>query len=289
MEQLLRTFITVVERQNFTKAAKQLHMTQPAVSQAIKNLEDRLGTVLIERDNKEFYVNQAGRIVYESGKEVHNTLMKMETIIRELKNEPAGTVTIGASYTIGEYIMPRLLINLHKHYPSIHAHIIIGNTQEIGTKLINREIDLGFIEGTYIHPSVQTVRFMQENMYLCSNDNTNLQQKVTTKLLEEATWLIRESGSGTRDKLLQFLDEQGIEPRQSITLGSTQLLKEAIKAGLGISLMSETVIEKELATGDIQQVNFDYIPIKRDFTFIKYKTQFETKINQIVEKMIETL
>src|SRR5699024_5681151 len=145
VDQLLKVFITVVELKNFTRAAEQLHMTQPAVSQSIKNLEERFGTILIERKNKEFFVNPAGELVYAIGKEIN-----------------------GASYTIGEYILTKLLTVLHQTYPKVHVHILIGNTKEIGKKLLNREIDLGFIEGTLIHPDISMMTFMQDNMYVCS-------------------------------------------------------------------------------------------------------------------------
>lgn len=289
VDQLLKVFITVVELKNFTRAAEQLHMTQPAVSQSIKNLEERFGTILIERKNKEFFVNPAGELVYAIGKEINEKFRTMEVLVKELEHKPSGEVIIGASYTIGEYILPKLLTVLHQTYPKVHVHILIGNTKEIGKKLLNREIDLGFIEGTLIHPDISMMTFMQDNMYVCSKISEEDSNQVTMEELENAIWLIREEGSGTRDIMLQFLDDNGITPKHIITLGSTQLIKEAVQAGLGISLMSESAITKEIEHQSIHILNKEQFTVSRKFSFIKYSSSFEPKTYQVIEQKLKEL
>lgn len=276
----------VVDENNFTKAAKKLHMTQPAVSQAVKSLENHFNTILIDRVNKSFYLNKAGRIVYELGKEIHVKLDKMERLVRDLHDEVNGEVMIGASYTIGEYMMPQLLAELHNRYPNLHVHIIIGNTKEIGDKLLNHEIDLGFIEGRYEHPNLVAKTFMQDKMFVCSAANNRL---TSIENLSEEVWLSREVGSGTRHMQESFLQTHHITPKQCITLGSTQLIKEAIQTGLGISLMSETVVAKELTLGSIQQCNLQYEGVTRDFSLIKYISSFEPKSNETIEAIVEEI
>lgn len=289
MDQLLKIFIAVVELKNFTRAAEQLHMTQPAVSQSVRNLEERFGTRLIERKNKDFYVNPAGEIVYAIGKEINEKLKTMETLVKELEQEPSGEVIIGASYTIGEYILPKLLTELHHAYPRILVHILIGNTKEIGNKLINREIDLGFIEGSFMHPNINLMTFMKDNMYICSKVGADNINQTTVEQLEKEIWLIREEGSGTRDVMMQFLNDHGITPRHIITLGSTQLIKEAVQAGLGISLMSESVITKEIEQKTIHLLNTERFTVPRQFSFIKYTSSFEPKTSQIIEQKVKEI
>lgn len=289
VDQLLKVFITVVELKNFTRAAEQLHMTQPAVSQSIKNLEEQFGTSLIERKNKEFYVNPAGEIVYAIGKEINEKFKTMELLVKELEQEPSGEVIIGASYTIGEYILPRLLTVLHQTYPKILVHILIGNTKEIGEKLLNREIDLGFIEGTFTHPDIHMLTFMKDNMYICSKVSEENINPVTVEYLESAVWLIREEGSGTRDIMNQFLNDHGIVPKHIITLGSTRLIKEAVQDGLGISLMSESAIAKEIEQKTIHILNREQLTVSRKFSFIKYASSFEPKTYQVIEQKIKEI
>lgn len=276
----------VVDENSFTKAANKLHMTQPAVSQAVKNLENHFNTTLIDRVNKTFYLNKAGKIVYEIGKEIHVKLDKMKQLVGDLHDEVSGEVIIGASYTIGEYMMPQLLAELHDRYPNLHVHIMIGNTKEIGDKLLNHEIDLAFIEGTYEHPNLVAKTFMQDNMFVCSAANDEL---TSIENLSEQVWLSREVGSGTRHMQEKFLQTHQITPQQFVTLGSTQLIKEAIQTGLGISLMSQTVVAKELALGTIQRCNFEYERVTRDFSLIKYISSFEPKINEIIETIVNEI
>src|SRR5699024_259726 len=117
MDQLLNVFVTVVEENSFTKAAEKLHMTQPAVSQTIKTIEARLGVQLLERQHKQFHMNQAGEIVYQYAKEILNTYHKMTELVQELEHEPKGALRIGVSYTIGEYFLPAVLSQLVSSYP----------------------------------------------------------------------------------------------------------------------------------------------------------------------------
>lgn len=289
MDQLLKVFITVVELKNFTKAAEHLHMTQPAVSQAVKNLENRFNKVLIDRDNKAFHLNQAGEIVYELGKEIDKKLTTMNMLVQELDQEPSGNIVIGASYTIGEYVLPKLLTVLHQTHPNIHVHILIGNTKDIGNKLLNREIDLGFIEGKFTHPKIEVIPFMEDAMYICSNPKIKNISDFSVEQLQKEIWLFREEGSGTRDMMMQFLENSQIEPEQKVTLGSTQLIKEAIQAGLGISLMSETVVIKEQEQGTISPLHHDSLTVKRTFSLIKYASSFEPKTYEIVEQHVKNV
>src|SRR5690625_4269589 len=117
MDQYLRVFITVVERENFTRAAEELHMTQPAVSQYIRLLEEDIGTRLLERTNKYVRLNQAGEIVYHHAKEISGLYTKMQNLVDDLTEKAKGPLAIGASYTFGEYVLPRLLANLCTEYP----------------------------------------------------------------------------------------------------------------------------------------------------------------------------
>lgn len=289
MDQLLKVFISVVELRNFTKAAEQLHMTQPAVSQAIKNLEIKFGKTLIERENKEFHVNQAGEIVYALGKEIDEKLTMMDVLVNELDQEPSGKIIIGASYTIGEYLLPKLLTELHETFPNIQAHVLIGNTKAIGTKLLNREIDVGFIEGTFTHHKIKVIPFMEDTMYICSNMMKKNKSYPTVKQLQKEVWLFREEGSGTRDMMIQFLKQHHIKPEQKRTLGSTQLVKEAVQAGLGISLMSETAIIKERELGTIFPLLNDSLTVSRTFSFIKYASSFEPKTYEIIEQKVKEI
>lgn len=288
MDHQLKVFIEVVESKNFTKAAEKLHMTQPAVSQSIAKLEEKMGVRLIERSNKEFFLNQAGQIVYDNGRRILRNYDQMDSMVRELRTIPSGPIRIGASYTIGEYILPEILVMLHKQYPEILPNVLIGNSDEIGEKLLNHKIDVGFIEGDLIHLAMDKQMVTVDEMYIISSNRTDFQGDVTRENLENQTWIIREEGSGTRKYTEHFFNTYNIKPKKVYILGSTQIIKEAVESGLGISLMSKWVIKKELQLQTVTKLAAFGTPVKRDLSIIKLKQDFVSKAVQRFEEIIKS-
>ena len=147
MEQLLTVFITVVEKENFTRAAETLHMTQPAVSQYIQNLERTMGARLLDRNNKQVVMNKAGEIVYHYAKEIMGSYSQMQKLVDDLMNKAGGRLAIGASYTFGEYILPHIVAFLKSRYPLIKPKITIANTTRISEWVAIRQLDIGIVDG----------------------------------------------------------------------------------------------------------------------------------------------
>src|SRR5690625_119187 len=130
MDLHLQVFIRVVERQNFSKAAEELLMTQPAVSQYMRTFEENIGARLLERTSKYVRLTKAGEIVYYHAKEIVGLYTKMQTLVDDLMNHASGSLSIGASFTFGEYVLPLIIAKMHKMTPDIHPTIRIGNTEE---------------------------------------------------------------------------------------------------------------------------------------------------------------
>lgn len=290
MDSYFTVFLAVVEHKSFTKAANALHMTQPAVSQTIRNLEEKLGATLIERKHKNFYLNQAGNIVYTYAKEMVAKYEHMNHLVTELKEEATGNLVIGASYTIGEYIVPDILKLLHQKYPSIQPHVFIGNTQTIVEKLTCHEIDIALVEGMVNEPNLQSKPFMTDEMHIIAGVGKELNIEPITSIadLSAYTWIIRESGSGTRKLTEKLLQQHKVEPKQLYTFGSTQIIKETVESGLGISLLSKASIKKELQLGIIQIIPVKETPVKRNFFVVKRDQTFQTKTIQVFENIIYT-
>lgn len=287
MDPFYLVFLAVVENKSFTKAAKQLHMTQPAVSQAIHNLEEKIGTTLIERKQKSFHLNKAGEVVYAYAKKMQAKHVQMQTIVAELKEEPAGTLIVGASYTIGEYIVPKILQPLHEAYPLIEPHVMIGNTETIVQKLFAHEIDIGLVEGTVDDPRLESKAFMTDEMYMIAGRGHPVQKETSILDLAAYTWIIRENGSGTRKMTEALMETYEIQPAGIYTFGSTQIIKEAVEAGLGISLLSQAALKKELQLETIQVLPLAELPVKRDFSMIKMRQEFQTKTIQVFEALLQ--
>ncbi|WP_249871340.1 LysR substrate-binding domain-containing protein [Oceanobacillus saliphilus] len=289
MDQHLVVFKEVAARKSFSRAAEALHMSQPAVSQYIAALEKELGTRLLERSNMFVELNKAGKIVYQYTLEILRNYEQMQILVSDLKNEPRGELKIGASYTIGEYVLPRLLAELQETYPQIVPEVSIGNTEEIGSKLLNHEIDIGLIEGNYSHQQMSVEQFATDKMYIIVGNRTSFitEEQFSIGDLEKETWIIREEGSGTRKVVEEFFQKHHLSPERILTFGSTQTIKEGVEAGLGISLLSDLTFAKEIQLNRIRKLSVDDTPIQRKFSIIKNHYEFHPKALQVFENLVK--
>lgn len=291
VDQHLVVFREVAERKSFSRAAEALHMSQPAVSQYIASLEKELGVRLLERNNKFVELNKAGKIAYQYTQQILRSYDQMQMLVSDLKNEPSGELKIGASYTIGEYVLPKILAKLQEEYPNIVPEVSIGNTGEIGFQLLQHEIDIGLIEGDYTHPQFSVLQFDVDKMYIIAANRPSLmiEERISIKDLENETWIIRELGSGTRKVQEEFFKKHDLKPKRILTFGSTQTIKEGVEAGLGICLLSDLTFAKELQLNKVQQLIVDGTPIKRKFSIIKNHHEFHPKALQVFEELVKQL
>lgn len=288
MDQPLRVFVTVVEKENFSRAAEELHMTQPAVSQYIRSLERTIGTRLLERSNKFVRLNKAGEIVYHHAKEILGLYTNMQDLVDDLLHTASGSLSIGASYTFGEYVLPHIVAHLHDQYPLIKPSITIGNTSKIATLTASRQLDIGIVEGAFKHEKLHIEPFAEDAMFIIAAANHRLvkKEKVTMEDLKRETWIVREVGSGTREATDKMFDDLKLEPIDLIEFSSTQMIKEAVEAGIGISLLSHWALRKELTLDKLRLVKTDGMPFKRQFSIVKQATPFETKALQVFLQMV---
>lgn len=289
LKQQLYVFTKVVELKSFSKAAEELYMTQPAVSQYIQSLEQSIGTKLLERTNKILFLTKAGEIVYLKGKEILNLYGKMHKLVDDLTNHAAGPVTIGASYTFGEYILPHVIADMKKAYPHIMPSITISNTKDVIDLVKNHSLDIGIIEGASFHqPSLSIKTFAEDTMYIVAAPSSRLvrmKRPITKEDLVRETWIVREIGSGTREATDRLFQKLEINPVEQMEFGSTQLIKESVEAGLGIAMLSQASFRKEQALHTLQVVEGEEFYIKRSFSYV-VKKSFYTKA---VEVLIELL
>ncbi|UOQ86886.1 LysR family transcriptional regulator [Gracilibacillus salinarum] len=279
MDQQLQVFVTVAELKNFSRAAEKLHMTQPAVSQYIRSLEQTMGSKLLERSNKFVRLNQAGEMVYYHAKEILGLYAKMHDLIDDLTNKASGPISIGASYTFGEYVLPHVIKNMHQHYPLIEPTITIGNTSKIANLVLSHQIDVGIVEGAFHDKHLVIEPFAEDSMCIVAAPNHRLARKegnVSVSELEKETWIVREQGSGTREVTEKMFQSIGIDPEKRLEFGSTQIIKESIAAGLGISLLSYWAVRDESARGSLSVVELNQLPVKREFSIV-LRSPFQTK------------
>lgn len=289
MDQALNVFVTVTEKKSFSRAAEDLHMTQPAVSQYIRSLEETMNVRLLERTNKYVRLTKAGEIVYHHAKEIVGLYGRMHHLVNDLSHEASGQLSIGASYTFGEYVLPHILARLLEDYPRIQPDVTIGNTAEIADLIMSRQLDVGIVEGRFKeNRQLTTQAFAEDRMILVASADHPLSLKtkaIEWKELIEQTWIIREEGSGTREAVEAVFERYALTPARTMQFSSTQPIKEAVEAGLGISLLSEWAVQKEIRYGELVQLPVKDLPFVRQFSIVT-SSQYQTKALKVFLELL---
>ncbi|MER1958590.1 MAG: LysR family transcriptional regulator [Solibacillus sp.] len=266
----LQTFIKLCEIKNFTKTAELLTMSQPTVSLHIKNLEQQFQSQLIQRSTKQISITPTGEILLDQAKQIIQLYEQTKQQILEHHHTIQGDLTIGASFTIGEYILPTLLIKLKSQHPNLSLQILIGNTEEIVAAVKKFQVDIGLIEGATNEKSLIIQPFMKDELVVIASKEHPLAKKKQLHVsdLQNEDWVSRELGSGTQANLMHFLHANGLKVNSMLTISSNQGIKQSVINGLGISLLSKHVVERDHANGDIAILQLDTPPLFRTLSYI---------------------
>ncbi|PWK10238.1 LysR family transcriptional regulator [Tumebacillus permanentifrigoris] len=274
----LLVFVTVAEKKNFSRAAEALSLTQPAISQQIQSLEDYYSTKLFERTSKRVELTRAGELLLPYAKEILNLSAVAKGALDDLVGKVTGKLTIGATFTIGEYILPLVLAQYTRTYPDVEVSVLIANTEEIGEKALNHSIDIGLVEGRLVHRNLTLTPLMEDEMVLFAPaDHPLVGQSVTADVLSQERYILREPGSGTRMIAEEVLAELGVHPTKVFSMGSTQSIKEAVEAGMGLAILSKWCIRKELQYGTLAQLSPAGFRFPRPLSVLVRSGHFQTK------------
>lgn len=285
----LKTFITVVECNNFTKAGQKIGLSQPSVSLHVKNLEEYFKTILIGRSvkQKKIHITKQGKLLYERAKNVINIIEETKEELLENENEMKGVLNIGCSFTLGEYFILPFLGEFRERYKDVAMHITIENTSHICEKVENYELDLGLIEGTVNKSKFSYQGFYEDEMVLAvSEKNPTSKNKFSAKDFDDQMWIAREEGSGTREYLDFFLAKNKINPTNIIVLGSNYAIKETVKNNLGVTFISSLVLKDELQSKSIRTINTKE-KYNRDFSYIYPKGAKLSKLSRGFLEMLK--
>lgn len=287
----LKTFVTLVEVNNFTKTSEILHISQPSVSLHIKNLEQEYQTTLFIRSPKSVQITPTGQILYERAKQILAIYEAAKEDILAHHHAIQGSLVIGASFTIGENILPPILACLQQQFPHLELEIIIGNTNEIIHLAKLLQIDIGLIEGQSRDKELVIKPFMQDELFIVGANNHPLTQRssITISELQQQNWVARESGSGTRTYLDHLFRVNGLQVKSLLTISSNQGVKECVIQGLGLALLSGCVIEREIKNGDLAKLPLEGQHFTRTFSYLfsptmKNKRNVEALIDFITKK-----
>jgi DNA-binding transcriptional LysR family regulator len=266
----LKTFVTLAEVKNFTKTAEILLMSQPSVSLHIKNLEKEFQTKLFQRSPKYLKITPTGEILYKRARQMITIYEQTRQDILEHHHSIKGELKIGASFTIGEYILPPLLYDLQSKYPEIELHVIIGNTEEIVQSVKLFQVDIGLIEGQTNEKEVSVHPFLQDELFIVSSNDHPLtrKEKVTIADLQNQSWVTREIGSGTGQYLNHVIRSNGLKVKSLLTISSNQGIKETLMKGMGLSLLSQSVIERDVEHGNLSIIHLTNVSFTRTLSYI---------------------
>jgi DNA-binding transcriptional LysR family regulator len=277
----LQVFHTVARLLSFTKAAESLHMTQPAVTFQVRQLEEYFNTRLFDRTHNRISLTEAGTRVYEFADRIFELYAEMENAVRDMTGEISGVLIIGASTTIAEYMLPALLGDFKKKYPDINVHLKVSNSDGIVHMVENNDIDLGVVEAPVMNKNLVVEECRKDRLVAIVSPQHPLsaKQKVRMPELLEAAYIDREEGSGTREVIQEYLTELGMnvsDVHVSMELGSPEAVKGAVEAGMGVSIVSEVTIHKELQLGTLVALELDP-PLERPFSFVHQKQKFRQR------------
>lgn len=274
----LQVFHTVARLLSFTKAAETLHMTQPAVTFQVRQLEEYFNTRLFDRTHNRISLTDAGQRVFEYSDKIFKLYSEMEGAVKEMTGDVRGVLMIGASTTIAEYMLPALLGDFKKQYPDVNLHLKVSNSDGIVQMVENNVIDLGVVESPVLNKNlVVEVCRMDQLVAVVSPQHplSNLQSLTLADLLEYP-YICREEGSGTREVINEYMNTQGVNPAQvnySMELGSPESIKGAVEAGMGVSIVSRATVQKELKLATLVALNLNP-PLERPFSFVHQKQKF---------------
>lgn len=283
----LKVFHTVAKLLNFTKAADALHMTQPAVTFQIRQLEEYFNTRLFDRTHNRVSLTEAGQRVYSFSGRIFELYDEMEHAIREMTGDVSGIVTLGASTTIAEYMLPFLLGDFKSKNPEVNIRLKVSNTDGIVSMVENNVIDLGIVEASVSNKNLQVDVCRMDQLVAIMPPEHELSgfETVTAQQLITQPFICREEGSGTREVIAEYFQETGVkeEPTVCLELGSPESIKSAVEAGMGISIMSLSTVQKEIKLNTLVAVPLEPA-LERPFSFVHQRHKFKVRA---MEELLE--
>lgn len=275
----LQVFYTVAKRLNFTKAAKELFISQPAVTRHIKELEYKFKLSLFERSgNKKIMLTTAGEILKQYVEQVLNISRELEFDMNLLAKQNKGILHIGASTTVAQYVIPAVLAQFHQKFKEIQIQLKMGNTEDIEQALLCREIEFGIIEGISRNPQISYEKYFTDEIVLVCSKNNTLVKKDTIKPEEIKNYplVLREPGSGTLDVIIHALKLQQIKLTDlniEMQLGGTESIKSYLLQSNCLAFLSIQSILKELKNNECRIIDIKGLTIERAFHFIQLHGQ----------------
>ncbi|MFT5110959.1 MAG: DNA-binding transcriptional LysR family regulator [Parasphingorhabdus sp.] len=260
----LQVFEAVARKLSFTRAADELHLTQPAVSMQIKQLESSIGLPLFEQVGKKVHLTEPGNVMLVHSRRVMDCLSTARHELNDLKGIDAGHLKIAVVSTVN-YFAARLLAEFTAHYPSVQISLDVTNRRDVLKKLEKNEPDIVLMGQPPRELDLVSEPFMINPLIVISSPGHPLceRQKISANDLNGEVFVLREEGSGTRKAMQRFFEERSIEPARGIEMGGNEAIKQSVEAGIGLAIVSRHTAQLELDVGRLVELEVEGFPIER--------------------------
>jgi DNA-binding transcriptional LysR family regulator len=277
-EHKIKVFCTVAETKSFSKASALLRLTQPAVSLQIQALEETCGAKLFDRSRSVIILTKAGKILYKFAKEIDSLYTSAEKDLGKFMAPFKGIITVGASSTLGNYVLPPVISEFKKKFPKMNVQLIIGNTKSVIDFLNDGGVEIALVEGNVKKQKLKVETLIPDEMVLICQPTHPWAKRSSISILEikKEPFISREEGSGTRQLLEKFFVKHGIHPQNikiPFIMGSTESIKGAVEEGLGVSIISKWAARKETKHRRLKTLTFKEDKLMRDFLIVYPKSK----------------
>lgn len=269
----LQVFLAVSARLNFTRAAEDVHLSQPSVSVRMRQLEAELGVKLFEQLGKKVALTEAGKLLEPYARRVVAAMDDARHAVDELQGLERGSLRIGASTTPGMYLIPKTVAHFKERYPKIEIHLVIRDTRQIETGVIGNEFDFGFVGGHLAGDEVAVVPWLTDELVLVAAPKHPLARKRSVKAddLRKEKFILRESGSATRAAIISHLEHATLQVEPIMEMQNPESVKKAVQTGLGIAFISRFAVETELKAKSLVAVRVRGLDIRRELKIVYRK------------------
>ena len=269
----LRVFASVAEQGSLTRAARELRVSQPAISKQLSDLEEDVGAQLVDRLPRGVRLTEAGAVLLTHAQRILQAERAAQQDLRDLRGLGRGKLSVGASTTVGSYLVPSLLGELHRQHPGVQLDLTIANTAAVQSAVVENRCDVGLIEGFVSSDLLAVETLITDDMVgIAAPAHPTLPKApLRAAALRDLPLLMREQGSGSREVVEAALRKLGLSPTPVMSLGSTEAIKSAVIHGLGIAFVSRLTVEHELRTKRLLELTFSDLQIRRDLYLVTLK------------------
>ena len=276
----LRIFLAVARREHMTKASEDINLSQAAVSMAISDLEQKLNGPLFERTGRNLKLNDRGRLLRQEASKILQQADDMVSLFMDEDGELRGNLKVGASSTIGNYLLPGIIGRFKEQHPQVTIDLEIANTEHIESRLLDFTLDLGLTEGPVQHQNISSEQWLTDHLVVIAAPGyfDRPKQRIDINELSGVKWIMREKGSGTRDVFEQAIRLHVKTLNVFLTFGHTEAVKQAVMAGLGVGCLSWYTVSREIERGNLVRLNASGINLERTLRIIKREGSYTSRL-----------